>query len=107
MSFPWIWVTAWTVVVLPLAVLLFLGKAPGRLRRRVGPRGLRARGRLLFAACAGALVQGSLDLAGVGRTDWYALRLLAGPVLMLVALGWIVWVDRVERRPVRAHPTSQ
>ncbi|WP_351230474.1 hypothetical protein [Streptomyces sp. NPDC002133] len=58
MSFPWIWVTAWTAVALPLAVLLFLGRAPGRLHRRVGPRGLRARGALILAAYAGALVQG-------------------------------------------------
>ncbi|MFD7440808.1 hypothetical protein [Streptomyces sp. NPDC059909] len=107
MSFPWIWVTACTAVALPLAVLLLLGRAPAWLHRRVGPRGIRARGALLLAACAGALVQGVLDLAGAGRTDWYALRMLPGPVLMFAAIGWVAWVDRVERRSVRPGPTSQ
>ncbi|MGW1884280.1 hypothetical protein [Streptomyces sp. NPDC001970] len=52
-------------------------------------------------------MQGMLDLAGVARTDRYAVRLLTGPVLIVVAIARLVWVDLVERRSARAHPTSQ
>ncbi|MEV6163314.1 hypothetical protein AB0L71_15535 [Streptomyces sp. NPDC052052] len=100
MTFYWVWIAAYTAVLLPLAIASLRGWSP----RWVGDRSVRAARARGVAACAiyaSGLAPAVMGLAGVPDDGMLALRIAAGPCLLLGALALVARTSAAVRRARR------
>ncbi|KPC84571.1 MULTISPECIES: hypothetical protein [Streptomyces] len=88
----------WTLLVLPLSFALLRGWAPARVRRRATPRMVRVRGAAGLVLWASAVTSAAFQSSGVLDDGWHPVRILAGPVAVLVAIVLVAVTDVAERR---------
>ncbi|MGW6563919.1 hypothetical protein [Streptomyces sp. NPDC054975] len=97
MTFEVVWIVLCTVGLVPIGIASLRGWAP-RWARDSSARVTRARGIAAFTLYAGSLTPAVLSLAGVPGDELIALRIAAGPLLILAAMVLVLWASVTDRR---------
>ncbi|MFJ5708396.1 hypothetical protein [Streptomyces sp. NPDC093105] len=92
-----LWIFLCTATLLPLGIAYLRGWTPGRSRGS-DPRATRARGVAALALYGSSMTPAVLSLAGIPGDELLALRITAGPILILTAVALIFWAHAAERR---------
>ncbi|MFF1420446.1 hypothetical protein [Streptomyces sp. NPDC058280] len=100
MTFYWVWIAASTTVLVPLVIASLRGWSP-RWAGTSSPRVATARGAAALALYMSCLTPAIMGLAGVPGDELLALRIVAGPLLILGALALVVGAATAERRARR------
>ncbi|MFF3289078.1 hypothetical protein [Streptomyces sp. NPDC003023] len=108
-----VFVIGWSAFVLPLAIALLRGWAPGRVRRRVSPWGIQVRGVALLVLWAGALVGPLVRQSGLDTEEAATLASMASAGLFMFAGGLMSgsrlgeWFHRRAGRPRRPDEAQE
>ncbi|MBG0852756.1 hypothetical protein I2W78_13125 [Streptomyces spinoverrucosus] len=87
-----LWIVMSTLVLVPLGVASLRGWTP-RWSPAMSARVTKARGAAAFMIYGASLTPAVLGLAGVPADGLLLLRITAGPLLLLIAVGVVVWAS--------------
>ncbi|MFD9968937.1 MULTISPECIES: hypothetical protein [unclassified Streptomyces] len=98
--FYWVWIAASTAILVPFGIASLRGwSAPWAVT--TSARVATARGAAAFVLYVSCLTPAVMGLAGVPSDDLLALRIAAGPLLILCALGVVIGASIADRRGAR------
>ncbi|WP_338491790.1 hypothetical protein [Streptomyces sp. SJL17-4] len=97
MTFQVLWIVMSTLVFVPLAVASLRGWTP-RWAPAMSTRVAKARGLAASMIYGASLTPALLGLARVPADELLPLRITAGPLLLLVAVGIVVWTSLAGSR---------
>ncbi|MFF9016552.1 hypothetical protein ACF09C_26730 [Streptomyces sp. NPDC014870] len=87
-----LWIVMSTLVLVPLGVASLRGWTP-RWSPATSARVTKARGIAAFMIYGASLTPAVLGLAGVHGDELLPLRIAGGPLLLLIAVGVVVWAS--------------
>ncbi|WP_328399492.1 hypothetical protein OHS70_21605 [Streptomyces sp. NBC_00390] len=95
--FHWLWITVWSVIILPLAAVLLSGRAPQWMRRQSTPGGLKVKGIAALVLYTGVLIPAIPSLAGMRSEDAEFLRMVLVPSAVFAGHGLILGATLCDR----------